>query len=168
MRKIKTKRLVFDALLTAIALIIFTIELHLPSLTPIPGVKLGLSNIITLVALFLYGPWDALVILLMRIFLGCLFSGNMMALAYSLTGGLFSYLLLLVLRKIISPKQIFVASVLCGMAHNVGQVLVAVLITHTPAVWYYLPILCISGIIAGLFTGLCAQFTLPYLKKTTL
>ncbi|MGN0160978.1 MAG: Gx transporter family protein [Lachnospiraceae bacterium] len=161
----KTKRLVLDGLLSAIALIIFVIELQIPSLTPIPGIKLGLSNIVTLMAMFLLGPLDAFYVLFVRVFLGCLLSGQVMALAYSLAGGFFSFFLMLLLHKVVSDRQIFVCSVFCALAHNLGQILVAVLITETPALFYYLPVLGVSGIIAGTFTGLTAQFVIKHLKR---
>lgn len=161
----KTQRMVFDALLAGISLIIFIVELSLPSLTPIPGIKLGLSNIISLMTMYLFGPIDALAVLLVRIFLGCLLSGQIMALAYSLAGGLFSYLLMLCLRKVLADNQIFICSILCAIAHNAGQILIAVLLTKTTAVFFYFPVLCVSAIVAGLFTGLCAQCALRQMKK---
>ena len=87
----KLRRLTRLALLTAVALTIFLVELQIPSVVPIPGVKLGLSNIITLYCVFAYGPWSALAVLLCRIVLGALCSGRVMALAYSLAGGLLSW-----------------------------------------------------------------------------
>ena len=162
-----TKRLTRMAVLTAVALTIFIVELQLPNLTPIPGVKLGLANIITVYAIFALGPVDTLGILLARILLGSIFSGQMMALFYSLAGGLLCYLVMLVMRKLFTQKQIWICSVFGAVAHNIGQITVAILITHTPALIYYLPVLMVSGIIAGIFTGLCAQFVvnkIPRLK----
>ena len=164
-KKTKTKRLAIDALLSAVALIIFTIELQFPSLTPIPGIKLGLANIITLMAIFLLGPIDALYVLLVRIFLGCLLTGQIMALAYSLAGGALSFVVMLIFRRFITNKQIFVCSIFGAMAHNIGQILIAVVITQTTQVAYYLPILMVSSIITGLFTGLAAQYTVIHLRN---
>lgn len=152
-----TKRLTRMAVLTAVALTIFIVELQLPNLTPVPGVKLGLANIITVYAMFALGPGDTLGILLARILLGSMFSGQMMSLFYSLAGGFLCYLVMLLLHKIFTRKQIWICSVLGAVAHNMGQIAVAVLITRTVSLFYYLPVLLISGIIAGIFTGLCAQ-----------
>ncbi|MGM9605100.1 MAG: Gx transporter family protein, partial [Faecousia sp.] len=124
-----TKRLTRMAVLTAVALIIFIVELQLPNLTPIPGVKLGLANIITVYAMFALGPVDTLGILLARILLGSIFSGQMMALFYSLAGGLLCYLVMLVMRKLFTQKQIWICSVFGAVAHNIGQITVAILIT---------------------------------------
>lgn len=158
------KRLTRNALLTAIALTIFMVEAQIPTLVPIPGVKLGLANIVTVFAMFAYGPGDALMILLVRIILGSIFSGQIMTILYSLAGGLLCYCVVLLLRKILSEKQIWVASVVGAVFHNIGQIIVAILVTSTPGIVVYLPILMVSGIIAGLFTGLCAQFLYQKLK----
>lgn len=152
------KRIAVDAMLTAIALAIFIVELQIPSIVPIPGVKLGLANIITVFAIFRLGKKDAALILLLRIMLGAIFSGNMAAIMYSLAGGFMCYLFMILISGILTEKQIFVASVAGAIAHNIGQILAAFLIMQSMGVFYYLPALIISGIITGLFTGLCAQF----------
>lgn len=152
-----TKRLTRMAILTAVALGIFIVELQIPTLAPIPGIKLGLANIITVYAMFVLGPGDTACILGARILLGSMFSGQMMSLMYSLAGGILCYLVMLLLRKVFTQKQIWICSVLGAIAHNIGQIAVAILLTRTPSLIYYLPVLLISGIIAGTFTGLCAQ-----------
>ena len=159
MNRIHTKKLVFMALLTAIALTIFVLEAQIPPLAPIPGIKLGLANIVTIYAVFVLGAGPAAMILLSRIILGSLFSGGM-TIFYSLTGGFCCYLIMLVMRKLVTEKQIWVCSVLGAVAHNIGQIVAAVFITQTPGVAAYLPVLLVSGILTGLFTGLCAQFLL--------
>lgn len=162
---LQTKRLTTAALLTAIALTIFMVEAQLPALAPIPGVKLGLANIVTVYAMFLLGPGDTLCILLCRVFLGSLFSGRIMTLFYSLSGGLLCYAVMLLLRRLVSPRQIWMCSVIGAMAHNVGQILVAIWITGTPAIVCYLPVLMLTGVAAGTFTGLCAQFLVGHLTR---
>ncbi len=159
------RRLTRAALLAASALTIFMVELQIPTLTPIPGVKLGLANIVTVCSMFLLGPADTLAILLVRVFLGSIFSGQMMSLFYSLAGGLLCYLVMLIMHRLVTEKQIWVCSVLGAVAHNIGQIAVAIVITNTPLLITYLPVLMVSGILAGLFTGLCAQFTVKRLGK---
>jgi heptaprenyl diphosphate synthase len=117
--------------------------------------------------MFALGPGDTLCILLARVFLGSVFSGQMTSLLYSLAGGLLCYLVMLLLRRVLTSKQLWVCSVLGAMAHNVGQMTVAVLVTGTPALVYYLPVLMVSGILTGVFTGLCAQFVTGRLDKIT-
>lgn len=164
-RSDRAGRLTRMALLTAIALTIFMAEAQLPNPIPIPGVKLGLANIVTVYAMFVLGAGDALMILLARVFLGSVFSGQMMTLAYSLAGGLLCWLAMLLLRKLLTRRQIWVCSVIGGGCHNLGQLIAAILIARTPALMVYLPYLLPAGMAAGLFTGLCAQFLVARLDK---
>ena len=161
----RTRRLTFDALLTAIALTIFLVELQIPPLAPIPGIKLGLSNIVTVFAMFALGPVDALLILFVRILLGGVLSGHTMALMYSFAGGMFCYFAMLLMRKIVTSRQIWVCSVIGAAAHNIGQMAVALLVTRTTALLIYLPLLLVTGMLAGLFTGLTAQFLTAKLSR---
>lgn len=153
----KAKRISLDALLTALALTIFTVELQIPSIVPIPGVKLGLANIITIFAIFLLGPVDAAYILLARIFLGGLLSGRVAALIYSFSGGVLCYAVMQILHRIVTEKQIWVCSIIGAIAHNTGQIAAAIFVTGTWTVVSYLPVLMVSGICAGACTGLAAQ-----------
>ncbi len=158
-KSFSAKRITLDAILTALALIIFIVELQIPEIVPIPGVKLGLANVITLIAVFELGPADAIVILLLRIGMGSMFSGRISAMLYSLAGGLLCYAVTLLLKKIVSEKQIWVCGVIGAACHNIGQILTAVLITGTPALFAYFPILMVSGIVTGSFTGGIATYT---------
>ena len=153
----KTKKLVYMALLCAVSLTIFVAEAQIPAPVPIPGVKLGLANIVTVYAMFTLGPGPALMILLVRIALGCMFTGQAAAFLYSLAGGLFCWCVMLALRRVLTVRQIWVCSVFGAVFHNLGQICAAVLITKTPQIAIYLPVLAVSGIITGLLTGLCAQ-----------
>ena len=152
------------ALLTAIALTIFLVEAQLPA-APIPGVKLGLANIVTVYAVFTLGPRDALMILCARVFLGAVFSGQMMTLLYSGVGGLLSWLALCLLCRLLDRKQMWLASPVAGMCHNVGQLLAAAGVMRTWAVLAYLPYLVIAGVVAGLFTGVAVQVLDGRLEK---
>ncbi len=160
-----TKKIVRMALLTAVALIIFIVEAQIPVPVPIPGIKLGLANIITVYAMFRLGPKDTLAILLCRVFLGSVFSGQMTTLIYSLAGGLLCYASMLIMRRIVTENQVWVCSVIGAVCHNIGQIAAAMLIAQTAGLIIYLPVLMLSGVIAGLFTGLCAQFLLKRMKK---
>ncbi len=159
-----TKQLSLMALLTAVALAIHVVEAQIPAPVPIPGVKLGLANIITVYAVFTLGPGPALMILVARILLGSLFSG-VMSLFYSLAGGLLCFAVMLLMRCVLSKKQIWIASIVGAVFHNIGQILVAIVVTGTPAIVSYLPVLLLSGIVAGLFTGLAAQYLIHRLEK---
>ena len=144
------------ALLTAIALTIFMAEAQLPVL-PIPGVKLGLANIVTVYAMFALGPRDALLVLSSRVFLGAVFSGQMMTLFYSGAGGLLSWSMLALLRRPLGRERIWLASPGSALFHNLGQLLAAAGIARSWAVLAYLPYLVLAGCAAGLFTGVGAQ-----------
>jgi heptaprenyl diphosphate synthase len=160
----KTKRLTLLSLLTAMALALHVLEALLPPLTAIPGVKPGLANIMTLVTMALLGPGDALAVLLARVVLGSLIAGQVTAIGYSLAGGLPAYALLLALYRRFPRRQLWVLSVLCAIVHNLGQIALAVLVTGTAAIVWYLPVLLISGILAGAFTGALAQLVLSRLS----
>ena len=160
-----TKKLTRLSLLTALALIIFIVEAQLPPIAPIPGIKMGLANIITLVALYMYGPKEAFTVLFLRIILGNMFSGQVSALMYSAAGGIFCFAVMCVLYKILPRDMLWVVSVCGAMAHVTAQVTVAALITKTPAVFWYLPLLLVSAVITGAFTGLCAYYVLKRWKK---
>ena len=159
------KRLTRMALLTGIALAIFVVEAQLPPIAPIPGIKPGLANIVTVWALFTLGPLDAALILLARILLSALYSGQVMALLYSLCGGVCAYLVSLLARRIVTDRQLWVVSILGAVAHNAGQLLAATAVLGTGAVWYYGPVLGVSGVAAGAFTGFAAQFLYDRLRN---
>ena len=154
----KTKKLTLMALLTAIALTIFMIEAQIPPVVPLPGVKLGLANIITVFAVFALGPGEACAILFCRIFLGAVFAGNFSSIFYSAAGGTLAILTTILLRKILTKKQLWVAGIIGAVAHSAGQVGMSILITGTPGIIVYLPPLICISIVTGCFTGLCAQF----------
>lgn len=153
----RIRRLALCALLTAIALTIFVLEAQIPLPLPIPGLKLGLSNIVTVFALAVLGWKETLAIVLLRIVLGNLITGQGMAMLYSLAGGLFSFLCMALVFWILKKNQLWVSGVIGGIAHNIGQMAVAVAVTGTPALLIYLAVLLLCGIVTGAFTGLCAQ-----------
>ena len=162
-----TKELTRMALLTAVALIIFMVEAQIPPPVPVPGVKLGLANIVTVYAMFALSPAQALAILVCRVFLGSVFSGQMMTLFYSLGGGLLCWCVMLLLRRVLTQKQIWVAGVFGAVVHNLGQILVAIALTRTPGLIVYLPVLTVSGILTGAFTGTAAQALIDRMERLT-
>ena len=160
-----TGRLTRLALLTAIALTIFMAEAQLPALTAVPGVKLGLANIVTVYVVFAMGPGDALLVLSARVFLGAVFSGQMMTLIYSAAGGLLSWCVLCLLGRLLTQRQIWLASPVAAVFHNIGQLLAAAAVMRSWAVMAWLPYLIIAGTAAGLFTGIAAQALIRRLEK---
>lgn len=164
----KTKKMAFMALLTAIALGIFALEAQLPAPVPVPGVKLGLANVVTLVAIYILGRGEAAAVLLMRVLLGALFAGSPSTLLFSAAGGVLAYALMCALTVCISRERLYVTSALAAVGHNVGQLLACQFVVHTPGLWGYFPILAASGIITGLFTGFAAKYLLRALDKSGL
>lgn len=158
----RAKRITLIAMLTAFALTIFVIEAQIPPLVPIPGIKLGLANIITLFALMTIGRRDALIILILRVILGSAVTGNIMSCMYSLAGGLVCFAAKALTRNMFKKNMIWCISILGAIGHNIGQILVAVVVTNTIQVAWYLPVLMISAVITGLFTGLITQYTLKH------
>ena len=150
----KTSRFVLAAVLCGIALALSLLDGAVSSLLPLPGLKLGLANVVSLFALCCLGlPW-ALLICLVRSLLAAMLSGNMAMLFFSLAGGLVSILIMYFALKRLSVIK---ASVLGGISHNLMQLACAALLTATPQVSYYLPVLVLTGTMCGVFVGvLCA------------
>ena len=127
---------------------------------PIPGVKLGLANIVTVFTVFAFRGRDGAAVLFVRIFLGAVFAGNFSTIFYSAAGGALAILTTIGLKRILTNKQLWVAGALGAVAHSVGQMAMAVALTGTPGLLLYLPMMVVCSIITGLFTGFCAQFVL--------
>ena len=155
---VKAKKLTLLSLLCAIALTIFMVEAQIPALVPIPGIKMGLSNIVTVFVVFAIGAKEAAAVLFVRIFLGAVFAGNFSTIFYSAAGGACAIGVTVLLRKILTRKQLWVAGALGAVAHSIGQMAMAIAITGTPGLAVYLPVMIGVSILTGCFTGLCAQF----------
>ena len=158
MNTLKIRKLTTLGLLTAIALTIFMVEAQIPPIVPLPGVKLGLANIVTVFTVFALGPKEGAMVLASRIFLGAVFAGNFSTIFYSAAGGLCAIAVTIALRKILKQNQLWVAGCLGAIAHSIGQMAMAVFMLGTPSLVIYLPVMIIISIITGLFTGLLAQF----------
>ena len=161
----KTRKLTLMAILSTIALIIFVIEAQIPAPVPVPGVKLGLANIITLVAMVVLGRKEAGAVLFVRVFLGSLFAGSPSTLIYSAAGGFVAYLVMCLLIGSMKGERLWLLSALSAIGHNAGQLGACALILKTPGVYVYAPVLAISGVITGIFTGLAAMYLLRALSK---
>ena len=167
--KLTTKQLTFCAVLTAMALALSYLENFFPlSLAiPIPGIKLGMANIVTMFALYALGPGQALMILLARCLLGAVFAGNMNALIFSILGGVTAMLVMIGLshwRRL----SVYGVSVGGAAAHNCGQVAAAILTLGNTAPLYYLPILLGVSLFTGALTGLIAACLFRALAYTGL
>ncbi|GAQ25980.1 MULTISPECIES: Gx transporter family protein [Tepidanaerobacter] len=155
----KSYKMVFLSLLVTIGIVLHIFENMLPLPFPIPGAKLGLANIISLLAIVLYGYKDGLVVCVLRCILGAALSGSFSSLLYSLSGGILSTIIMAGAYKYF--KNIFSLvgiSILGAVTHNFVQITVAAIVLSTFGLYIYLPYLMILGLIMGLFTGLAADF----------
>ena len=159
-----TKKLTISALLVALAMILSYVEVLIPFNFGIPGIKLGLANLVVVVALYLLNARQALMISVVRILLVSFTFGNMAALLYSITGGLLSFAVMVLCRRIKGLSTISV-SVAGGISHNIGQILVAVFVVKNLNLLFYLPVLMIAGINTGLLIGLVAGLIIPSVRK---
>lgn len=149
------KKIAYYGLFVALAFIFSYIESLIPINLGVPGVKIGLSNLVVMVALYLSGTASAFAISVIRILLTGFTFGNAAAMIYSLAGGILS-LLVMILAKKTKIFSTLGVSVLGGVFHNIGQIIVAIIVMETTKLIYYLPILLVSGIVAGIFIGLLA------------
>ena len=152
MKENRTKTVARYGLLVALAMIMSYLEAQLPVFFAIPGMKLGLTNVVVLVALYGMGYGSAAVINLVRIVLVSMLFGNGMSLAYSLAGGILSGAVMMLLKRTNAFSMVAV-SIAGGIAHNIGQILVAMLVLQTAALGWYLLVLWISGLVSGALIG---------------
>lgn len=150
-----TKKVAYGGLFLALALVASYVETLIPLQIGIPGVKIGLANGVIMVLLYMVNVKETYAVSIGRIVLAGFLFGNLMMIAYSLAGGMLSLTVMVLLRKIkgFSPVGVSVAG---GVAHNVGQLIVAAIVLETSRLIYYLPVLLISGTIAGIFVGVVA------------
>ena len=159
MRSQKTKQIAQLGLLTALALIASYIELLIPIPIGIPGIKLGLANLIIVWALYTMKPGEALAINGMRILLVGFMFGNLSMILYSLAGAALSFLCMYLAMKTKSFSEIGI-SMIGGVMHNVGQLIVAMLVLETVSLAYYGPVLLIAGLLTGFLIGIITRETL--------
>lgn len=162
-----TKRLVMLSMMVSQALVLSIVESWIPNPIPIPGVKLGFANIITLIVIIFFGFKEALGVMFVRVVLSSLYAGGLVILLFSLAGGTLSTIVMAVLYKRASKVlSIIGISVAGAIMHNLGQLSMASLIMRELSVLAYLPVLLLSGIIMGCFVGICTNFYAKALKKT--
>lgn len=161
----KLRRLAIASVLAAAALTIFVIESYIPPIVPIPGIKPGLANIITLTAMVLLSRREAGAVLAVRIILGSVFAGSMSSLLFSAAGGILAYAVMCLSVGAFPSKRLWAVSILAAIAHNVGQLAVAAAVSGTPGILIYAPALFAAAIVTGAFTGLAAMYIIPRLPQ---
>jgi len=163
----KTFRIVFIGLLVSQALALYIIESMIPVPFIAPGAKLGLTNLITVIGLYmLEDKKDALLIIVLRLLLSTMFSGNLSYLMYGAAGAILSYCIMISVKAIGKDKiSIIGVSASGAFFHNVGQLIVAAIIVQNIAVMLYLPLLSLAGVSTGIFIGVTSNYIVKHLSK---
>lgn len=157
-------RVAYFGVFTALALIFSYIETLIPIQLGIPGVKLGLANLIIVIALYKISLKETYLLSVTRVVLSGFMFGNMFAILYSLAGGLLSLTVMAILKKA-GGFSVMGVSIAGGVSHNVGQLIVAMIVIETFSVAYYIPVLLIAGLITGMIIGIAANETLKRIKE---
>ena len=160
----KTKKIALLGLTVSLAMIMSYIEVLFPLSFAVPGIKMGLANIVIVFVLYRMSLKDACIVSLIRVFLVALLFGNTMSLAYSLTGAVLSLALMALLKKT-EKFSVVGVSISGGVMHNAGQILMAVILMGTAQIAYYLPVLIITGTVTGVGIGLVAALVIDRVKK---
>ena len=148
-----TKNIAKTGMLVAVAFVLSYVESMLPLNFGVPGIKVGLSNIVVLFSIFNLNQLTAFCIAIVRIILCGITFGSLSGLLYSLSGGILSFMVMLLLKKT-KKFSVYGVSVAGGVSHNIGQILVAIVVLNNKLIMYYLPFLLIAGIVAGIATGM--------------
>lgn len=162
--QLQTRRISYCAMLTALAMIFSYVESLIPINFGIPGMKLGLANIVTVIGIYCLRPMEVLAIVFMRILLTGFMFGNGMSILYSLAGGILSFAIMVLVKKSKVFSMVGV-SIVGGIFHNVGQIMVAAIVVQSFKIAYYLPILAISGTITGMLIGIVGKQIFERIKK---
>ena len=158
------QRITHIALLTALSLILFILEGFLPLPLPVPGAKLGLAAIVTLIALYTMSTRDAVLMLTLRTVLASAFGGGLAPMLYSLAGGAASFAAMVLLKRY-TQLSIVSISAAGGFLHNMAQLLVAAAVMQTSALFVYAPMLGIVGILTGILIGITARGILQKISR---
>jgi heptaprenyl diphosphate synthase len=157
-KKTKAKIIAFTGLFATLALLLSYVEFQLPPLfVSVPGIKVGLPNVVILFVLYTLGMKYAVIVSFVRILMSSLLFGNALTLAYSVAGAVLSLAVMCILKKTDLLSEVGV-SIAGGISHNIGQILVAIALLKTPQIAYYMIVLAITGIVSGAFIGICGAF----------
>ena len=162
---LKTKKMIYLSVLTALSLVLSYIEMLLPPIySAIPGIKIGLANIVIVFLIYKFSVKSAFLVSFVRVLLISVLFGNAVMFIYSLAGAVLSLCFMAILKKTNRFSSISV-SVVGGVAHNIGQIVVAIMLMQTPQIAYYMAILTISGTLSGIAVGVASAYVLKYTKK---
>lgn len=158
------KKIPYYGLFAALAILMGYVEMLIPIPVPIPGVKLGLANVIIIIMLYFMDTKSAFFVSLIRVLLSGLLFAGFAGLLYSLAGAMLSFVVMTFLKKT-NKFSIVGVSIAGGIFHNVGQIVVAALAVENVRMAYYLPFLLVSGVVTGMLIGIVAKTALGYLKR---
>lgn len=163
----RTSKMVYISLLVAQALVLFLFERMIPVPFITPGAKLGLANIIIVIALYTLDNYkETFLVIFLRLLLSTMFGGTLSSFFFSLAGSIFSFIIMVIIKELFKDKvSIIGVSAAGGVFHNIGQLLVAVFIVKNIGVMLYLPVLSIAGIVTGIFVGLTSNLAVKHLKR---
>lgn len=163
MKNDKAKRIALFGMMVALAFTFSYLESSIPFNFGIPGVKLGLANLVVVVALYIMKPGEAFAIAIIRVFLAGLTFGNVYSIAYSLCGGILSFAVMFLMKK--TKLSVIGVSMLGGISHNIGQIIVAAIVMETIRIAYYLLVLLVAGLITGMLMGIISKLIIDRFKK---
>ena len=163
----KTKKVAFLGMCIALSMILSFVESQIPPLAAVPGVKMGLPNIVMVFMLYKVGAKDTAIVSILRVILVGILFGTPLSMIYSLAGATLSLIGMILLKKTNLFAHVTV-SVAGGILHNIGQIATACIVMETAQIAYYLPVLFISGTVAGILIGLTAAMILKRLEKMKL
>ena len=163
MKRTKTKTLAMLSVIVATAMILSFIEAKIPNLVPVPGVKLGLANVAVIFTMYKFDEGRAACISLIRVGLSALLFGSFASLIYSAAGAVLSLSLMTLSRRVLRLHTVGV-SIIGGVSHNAGQIAAAALVMGTPSIIYYLPVLILSGTLAGIAIGFISNELIKRIK----
>lgn len=159
-----SRKVAYSAMLVALAMIFSYVEVLIPVNFGIPGIKLGLANMVVVVGPYFLNPAEVLLISVTRILLVGFLFGNGMSIIYSLAGGLLSFAVMMLLKKA-KGFSIVGVSIAGGVSHNTGQILAAVCVVENTKLFYYFPALLVAGVITGTLIGIVSGRVLPVVQR---
>lgn len=163
------KKTVIIAIFAAVAVVLSIIESIIPVNLQLPGAKLGLANIMILTCLYFLRGRDAFLLVIMKTLVTAFIFGTFSSLLFSLMGSLFSFIVMLALMKFGRKQMSLIGiSIIGGVAHNFGQITAASIIFRTTNIYYYMPLLLLTGLVTGILVGIAVQYLVPALSKLSL
>lgn len=162
--KISVKKIAIIAIFITLALVISYVDSLIPLAIMVPGIKIGLANIVIILSLYMIGEKETILISTIRVILSSLLFGTMLTFAYSMTGAILSFIIMVILKKKTTLATMTI-SIIGAVSHNIGQIIMAVIIMSTKEIIYYLPILMITGVISGTIIGILSSLLIQFTKK---